>query len=191
LLIIDGLISRSVVIGDTRCTELLGQGDVLRPWSADSEEPSSVPVDAEWRVIGRPLQCAVLDADFALQIARWPQITAALLERAVQRSRWLGFQVAVCHMKRIKTRLLMVLWHFADRWGRVTPDGILVDVGLRHETLAEIVGARRPSVTSALTALRHEGLVEQLRSGAWLLLGDPPSLAGLSSDATELPGAAD
>jgi hypothetical protein len=46
-------------------------------------------------------------------------------------------------------------------------------------------------VTSALTALRREGLVEQLRSGAWLLLGDPPSLAGLSSDATELPGAAD
>ena len=33
LLLIDGVISRDVVVSDTVSTELLGPGDVVRPWS--------------------------------------------------------------------------------------------------------------------------------------------------------------
>jgi len=71
----------------------------------------------------------------------------------------------------------MVLWHFADRWGRVTPEGVVVDIGLVHETLAEIVAARRPSVTTALGELRREQRIRALPGGAWLLLGDPPEMS--------------
>jgi CRP-like cAMP-binding protein len=47
-----------------------------------------------------------------------------------------------------------------------------VPVGLPHRTLATLVGARRPSVTTALTGLAREGLVERTAEG-WLLHGDP------------------
>ena len=30
----------------------------------------------------------------------------------------------------------MLLWYLAERWGRVTPDGVIVPLRLTHETLA-------------------------------------------------------
>lgn len=73
-LVLDGLLARRVLIAQTRCTELLGQGDLLRPWSMDAAEISSVPVETDWRIVGGPARFAVPDAHFARHAARWPQI---------------------------------------------------------------------------------------------------------------------
>ena len=45
----------------------------------------------------------------------------------------------------------------ADRWGRVTPDGIVVDLALTHELIGHLVGGRRPTVTLALAELAESG----------------------------------
>ena len=66
----------------------------------------------------------------------------------------------------------MLLWTLAERWGRVGPHGVRLPLSLPHRTLATLVGARRPSVTTALTGLARAGLVERVRDG-WLLHGDP------------------
>jgi len=94
------------------------------------------------------------------------------------RSRWLSFHLAVCHLKRIETRLLVVFWHFADRWGHVRPDGVHVPIRVTHQLLAGVVGAQRPSVTTALSELRRTGEVERLPDGSWLLHGEPPQELG-------------
>ncbi len=177
-LVLEGLLMRRVVIASTRCTELLGHGDVLRPWTMDSADMASVPVEADWRVVGPPARFAVLDQHVTRQLGNWPQITAELFDRTIRRARWLSFQLAVCHTKQVRTRLLMILWHFADRWGRVTTDGVTVGLQLSHETLGEIVGARRPTVTTALGRLREEGKLESAPAGRWILLGDPPDFLG-------------
>jgi CRP-like cAMP-binding protein len=177
-LVIEGLLMRRVIIADTRCTELLGKGDVLRPWSMDSADMSSVPVEADWRVVGPTARFAVLDQHVTRQLGNWPQITAELFDRTIRRARWLSFQLAVCHTKQVRTRLLMILWHFADRWGRVTKAGVDVGLRLSHETLGEIVGARRPTVTTALGRLREEGKLKSVTGGRWILLGDPPDFLG-------------
>lgn len=174
LLVADGLLMRGVMIGDTRCTELLGHGDILRPWAMDANDYSSVPVEADWRVVESPARFAVIDRDVSSRLARRPAIIAQLFDRSIRRARWLSFQLAVCHTQGIDTRLLMVLWHFADRWGRVTPDGTVVELQLSHRTLGQIVGARRPTVTSALGRLRRRGLLSATEGGRWLLLGEPP-----------------
>ena len=175
-LVLDGLLVRSALVAGTRCTELLGQGDILRPWSMDAAM-ASVPSEAEWRVMDKPAQLAVLDARVTRALGAWPQITCELIDRTINRARWLSFQLAICNIKRVQTRLWMVLWHFADRWGKMTPEGALIELGLSHELLGEIVGARRPSVTTALGELRREGKLEVLGRGAWLLLGEPPGRA--------------
>ena len=69
-------------------------------------------------------------------------------------------------------RLLVLLWAMAERWGRVAPQGVRLPLRLPHRTLATLVGARRPSVTTALSGLAREGLVERTQDG-WLLHGDP------------------
>ena len=62
----------------------------------------------------------------------------------------------------------------AERWGRVVPGGVLVSLRLSHRTLAGMVGARRPSVTTALGQLMARGEIERRADGEWILRGDPP-----------------
>ena len=173
LLVLEGMLARRVTLGRFDCTELLGAGDLLRPWTFTSSTTSSIPSDVTWNVV-EPVRLGVLDRRFALAVAPWPELSAALMDRIVQRSRWLAFQLAVCHVVRVDTRLLLMLWHFADRWGRMTTEGARVRVPVTHSVLASVVGARRPSVTTSLGRLQDEGLIQRLGDGEWLLHGEPP-----------------
>jgi len=172
LLVLDGLLTRQVVIGEATCAELLGAGDVLRPWTEIDSHIASVVSESRWQVV-LPTRLAILNARFALQIGRWPGVTAAIIDRVVQRARWLSFHLAVCHIVGVELRLLIVMWHFADRWGRVTPTGVKLPLPLSHGLLAGIVGARRPTVSTALGALRDQGLIERASDG-WVMRGEPP-----------------
>jgi hypothetical protein len=67
----------------------------------------------------------------------------------------------------------MLFWELADRWGRVHPDGVHLDLPLTHELLSHLAAARRPSVSGALTRLADSGRVKRV-GRAWVLTGDPP-----------------
>jgi CRP/FNR family cyclic AMP-dependent transcriptional regulator len=188
LFIVDGLLSRGVVIEGRRAAELLGPGDVLRPYTSEAPE-RSVPFTTEWEIL-QPTRFAVLDREFADAITSWPEIAGALMDRMVGRAHGLAFQLAVSHLKLVETRLVAMLWHYADRWGRVTPEGRVLPVRLTHALLARVVGARRPSVSTALGRLQDRGLLERMANGHWLLLGEPPSELHELGDVT-LPLAAD
>jgi hypothetical protein len=169
LLIVEGLLARRVSVGARGGIELLGPGDVLRPW-VRSEFASA---DVNWSVV-EPLRIASLDRGFAERVAPWPQIAAAISDRMLLRARTLAFHLAVCHLVTVEERLLMILWHFAERWGRVTPRGVTLRLRLTHDLLAGVVGARRPPVTTALSALSQKGLVHREQDGVWVLSGPPP-----------------
>lgn len=173
LLVLDGLVTRQVVVGEATCAELLGACDVLRPWTELETGFASIPSESRWQVI-QPTRLAALDSRFAREAARFPDLMAAIVDRCVQRARWLAFHLAVCHIVGVEVRLMIVLWHFADRWGRVTPVGVKLPLPLSHGLLAGIVGARRPTVSTALGGLREQGLVERA-DGGWILYGDPPA----------------
>ncbi len=172
-LVVDGMLSRETRVGRHGCTELLGPSDVLRPWDADDGSNAPIRNESAWRV-HQAARLAVLDARFAAYAGRFPPVVAELLSRTLRRSRELTILLAISAMPRLDARLLAALWHLADRWGRVGPDGTLLPVRLTHETLAGIVGAQRPSVTSALRTLERRGALRRDVSGGWLLLGDPP-----------------
>lgn len=172
LLIIDGLMTRDVALGNTVATELVGRGDILRPVDFDGAN-APVPFDVKWRVL-QPTQIAVLDRDFAAVICHWPEAVEVLLQSAVRRAQSLSLHVAVCHLRRVHTRLLVLMWHMADRWGKVTPDGVSLPMKLTHELLGRLVGAQRPSVTTALKHLMEEGRVSRREDGTWLLHGEAP-----------------
>jgi CRP/FNR family cyclic AMP-dependent transcriptional regulator len=172
LLVVDGFLARHLYLGERACAEVLGPGDLLRPW-VRVDDYSSIPIDDSWEVLERT-RLAVLDRRFAAALSEWPEVTASILDRMMMRSQWLALDLAVAHLRRIESRVLVVLWHFADRWGSVGPDAVTLRLGLTHTLLASIVAAERPSVTLALSSLRERGLVERDADGAWLLHGGPP-----------------
>ena len=168
LLVLDGVLCRSVIVGDERSGELLGAGDVLRPWTRD--DAPAVPAGLEWEVLA-PAEIAVLDCAFVQAVAPWPEIVGELIDRALRRARSLAVLSATSHIKRVDVRLLALLWHVADRWGRVTPQGVVVPLRLTHATLAALVGAQRPSVTTALSRMNQRGVLGRTEAG-YLVLRD-------------------
>lgn len=173
LLVVEGLLAREVTVGDYTCSELLGPGDLIQPWLRIGQE-QSVATEVDWDVV-EPVTMAVLDRRFCERASRWPEVQAAISQRLMQRTHWLAFHLAVCGLRRVDDRLLSVMWHFADRWGTVTSDGVRLEVRLTHELLARVVGARRPSVTTALKRLIEAGSLRSLPRSRWLLLGSPPA----------------
>jgi CRP-like cAMP-binding protein len=170
LLIVRGVITRDLVFAGRTTTELLGTGDIIRPWVDDSQF-DALPFEATWQA-HTPAQVALLDARIAMACGRWPAMATAVSTRFVRRARSLAFQRAIAQIPRVDERLLVLLWSLAERWGRVGPDGVRLPLALPHRTLATLVGARRPSVTTALSGLARDGLVERVPDG-WLLHGDP------------------
>jgi CRP/FNR family cyclic AMP-dependent transcriptional regulator len=173
LALLEGLMVRRVGFDGRFGAELLGPRDLLRPWEADGEAGTgSLPFEASWRVM-TPSRVAVLDMHWAGRMAPYPQVATELCGRAFNRSRRLAAQMAIVQVPRLDERLWMIFWELADRWGRVRPDGVYLELPLTHELLSYVAAARRPSVSGALTRLAESGRVR--RAGrAWLLTGEPP-----------------
>lgn len=171
-LIIEGLLSREVEVLGRRCVELIGPGDVLRPWSWD-EDGSHVHAEVGWVVL-EPSRLAVLDHGLVRRMDPWPQLGLELFARGTRRAHSLAVALAIAHHPHVDDRLLLTLWHLAERWGRVRSDGIAVDLPLSHQRLADLVGAHRPSVTSAMGKLARSRSVSRQDDGSWILHGSPP-----------------
>lgn len=172
LLVLDGLLMRDVTFAQAACTELLGRGDLLRPWDWERDVVTIKPT-VTWTAL-QPVRLAVLDRRIAAVMGRWPELVSAVVARAVRRSFELATSQATSHLTRVDARLELLFWGLADRWGRVGPDGVVLELPLTHQVLGRLVGAQRPSVTTALSDLARRGLIERRDDGAWLLRGDPP-----------------
>jgi CRP/FNR family transcriptional regulator, cyclic AMP receptor protein len=174
LLLLSGLLSRRVGLGGRFGGELLGPGDLLRPWEP-LETPTLVPHVLEWTVLD-DARLAVLDGDVSVRLAMYPEVGAVLFERMIARSRRLAIERAIAGLNRVEHRVVFLLWHLAERWGRVGPDGVSVPVTLSHRMIGQIVSARRPTVSAAVSKLRESGELVRRADGTWLLTGEPPAL---------------
>src|SRR3954469_23192749 len=172
LLVIDGFLARRVRVLDRPATELLGPGDLLLPWEPDRTEPFSA--GARWDVLEQA-RIAVLDRRFTALLGRWPDITAALLGRAVSRSRAFALTIAISQLVGVELRLLVLLWHVAERWGADGDDGTAMPMHLTHELLGSLISAQRATVTRALGRLSEDGQVTRRGDGLLVVHGEPPA----------------
>jgi len=185
LLVLEGLLVRETTVDSHPCAELLGPGDVMRAWGdADSEE--LLPRTVDWSA-ATPARIAIIDQALAVRLAQWPEVFATLMDRAARRAERLVVMQAIAHLTRVDERLLALLWLLAERWGRVVPGGVSVSLRLPHRTLAAMVGARRPSVTTALGQLMARGEIDRRPDGGWILRGAPPTGDRIPAVASPLP----
>lgn len=184
LLILSGVIARRLVADARPACELLGEGDLIRPWGRSHSAPSSTET-ITWSVLAEA-ELAVLDARAAERMRRWPQIGEVLIERCATRADTLARHLAILSAHPVERRLLLLLWHLAQRWGRVSPGGVRIPLPLTHGLLAEMIGVRRPSLSTAVGHLAEEGVLTRPQGrGGWLLTGAAP---GDDGDLAELTG---
>lgn len=173
LLMLSGFVARRIGNQPGTAAELIGPGDLIRP-SLTLMDQGDLGLESSWAVVS-DARLGVLDARFAYRAAAYPEIAGNLTERALTRSRLLVTQAMIARQRPVEERLRMIFAHLAERWGRVHPDGIHLDLPLTHSLIADLVATRRPTVTSGLGALAARGLVARTADG-WLIASDQPLL---------------
>jgi CRP-like cAMP-binding protein len=186
LLVLDGLIALHVSFGEIGAIEFLGPCDLLRPWAMTQ---TLAMADSHWEALC-PARLAVLDRDFATRVRPWPELAAALFDRYTDRIASQLLYAATRQVRRVEDRVHVALWHFALRWGQVSADGRIVQLPhITGELLANVVGARRQSVSTALGVLISREAVKRCPDGSWLIRERPPQLEALGD--APAPGALD
>jgi CRP/FNR family cyclic AMP-dependent transcriptional regulator len=177
LLVLQGTLAREVTVEGRTATELLGRGDMLRPWDVRGSGPVQAGID--WLVL-TTTQLALLDRAFAERTRAWPAIADALLVRLARRAHAVAVQRAIASHPRVDMRVAMLLWHLAERWGTAQRDHeVRFTLPLTHKLLGELVSAERPTVSHALGRLSRAGLLR--RCGAeWYLRGTPEDHAAVA-----------
>ena len=169
LLIVEGLVAREVVLSDNVSCELLGPGDLIRPWQFHAEQ--LLRAEVRWTVLDSG-RVAVVDRRLGSQLAQYPEVNAMLIDRLCERAQRLAVSQAISQLNGVDRRLLALFWQLAERWGKVVAGGVSVTLPLPHRLIAELVGARRPTVSTALGPLADRRTLT--RDGeTWLLRGDP------------------
>jgi hypothetical protein len=174
VLVLSGVLARHLAFGQLGASELLGPGDIIRPWPRQSGRSSDF--DIQWEVLA-PVRLAVLDEGFVRRIAPWPEVHSALWDRGGERADAHALQAALRQTSRIEDRVLVALWHFAVRWGEVDAEGRRLDLSnVTGEVLGRIVGARRQSVSTALGKLADSGAIKRLPGRQVVIPSEPAQL---------------
>ncbi len=163
--LISGLVARRVDVGGHPGLDLYGPGDLI---PVGGLRRANLPAAETWTATA-PSVVAVLDDHFLLGARRWPRLVSALLVKAQAQHDRLLVQLVAGQQPRVEDRLLLLLRHLSDRFGRMTPDGIVLPLQLTHEALGQLVGARRPTVTLALKVLCDRGALMRLPGRSWLV----------------------
>ena len=175
-LVLKGLLLYEVAACGRATAELLGAGDLVRPWQRQSSD--MLPIDVKWTVLEQVL-LGDLGA-LTLGAADTGPLVEALVARCSDRAEAVAIQRSITAHVRVDVRVLAYLWHLADRFGVVLPGAVKLDVPLTHAVLARLIGARRPTVTTALQRLMQLGYLRR-EGRAFILLGNADSVTELES----------
>lgn len=164
-----------VEAGRRRTIALLQEGDaIVLPaggWPGAPGARARAATDAELMVLARPLAGVIGgDAPLAEWIAR--AVAAAVADRELS--------VAIALEPRLERRLILKLRQLAERWGKVTHEGVRLDLRVTHQELGDMIGAARESITVALGRLQEQGdIIVRRRT---VILRDMQDQAGTATD---------
>jgi CRP/FNR family cyclic AMP-dependent transcriptional regulator len=163
----EGTVLKETTLAAHSALELLGPCDVLAP-------PVSPARQVELRGVCRYLalgavSIVVLGRRFQLVAARWPHVSDFLHSQIADQAHRASIHLAMLHLPRAEDRILALFTDLGDRFGRVTPDGILIDLPLSHDLIGRLTASRRPTATIALQLLHDQGLLTKLAADSWRL----------------------
>jgi CRP-like cAMP-binding protein len=99
---------------------------------------------------------------------------APLLDMTMEMYRLHGERILNLEYRTVRERIISFLLTMSQRFGRETPEGLLIEVPLRHQDIASSVNATRETTSRELAALERKGLIDNKQS--YTLLKDIEAL---------------
>jgi len=94
-------------------------------------------------------------------LGRHPATAMLVIDLLSCRLRTLGDMLTNLSADDVETRVIKLLTRLCARFGQRTEVGadVLLDIGLTHQEMADMIGATRQTVTSVLSDLRRKGVL--------------------------------
>lgn len=170
-LLVEGVVLKETTLATRSALELLNSGDILAPTLS---EPRQEGLRAVSRYLAHgPVSLAVLGGRFRAASRRWLELGDDLHDRLARQTHRASAHLAMLHASRVEDRIALLFEDLGERCGRVTPDGIAIDISLTHDLIGRLVGAQRPTVTLALQTLAGAGALCRVGRDRWMIPHDP------------------
>lgn len=177
LLVLDGFVLRQCSLmmrGDRQgSAELLGASDVIDPVFTAEAAAGLVPSRWSWRVL-RSMRVAIIQREVLDDPLVGREVTEQLQRRLVGRLCGVAERHAFAQIRSLELRLLLLFAQIAERWGRREARGVVLDVPLSQNTIADLACAKRRSISEPLQKLRQAKTLVRQTDSRWVF--DPAVL---------------
>ena len=153
-----GVVKISRVLPDGRelVLGLLKSGEIFGELEAVNEEDRQAQAEAHDDV----MICVMNRNDFLRLMQSKPELGVRLSKIIGFRRRIIENKLENLIFKTTPQKLGILLLELAEQFGRKEPRGILIDLSLTHQDLANLVAASRTTVTETLLAFKEQGLID-------------------------------
>lgn len=120
--------------------------------------------------------------DFNGLLRRYPGVALATLEIVASRLRTAHSMIEQLSAYPVKHRVAATLLHLAQKRGSEGRDGLLIDIPLSRQDIADMTGATVETVSRVMSQFRRDGLIDSGRR--WISVLDIDSLERILGDAS-------
>lgn len=142
--------------GKEQILYIFSEGDFFGERNLLKSQESTYSIEAleETRV------CMIQKNDFEKLLVEYPGIGLKIIEELSARLERLESAIKSMGTKTVEARVNAILLEFARKYGIEYKDGILVELPLSREGIANYIGLARETVSRKLSLLQDEGIID-------------------------------
>lgn len=101
---------------------------------------------------------------FLDHIQKKPEALAPVVDMTIEMYRLHSERIINLEYRTVRERIISFLLTMSQRFGKETPEGLLIEAPLRHQDIASSVNATRETTSRELSALERKGLLVNKQS---------------------------
>jgi CRP/FNR family transcriptional regulator len=106
--------------------------------------------------------CMISRGDFQKLLREFPDISSKIISELCTRLTGLENMIQSMGIKNIDDRVSAVLLEFTKKYGKVHPKGILIELPLSREGIANYIGVARETISRKMSQLQENGIIEMI-----------------------------
>lgn len=128
--------------------------------------------DFNARAMEDTVVCMIEKHNFQKLLVKFPGISIKIMEVLCERLEKMESLVRKISPKDVDSRINMMLLELSQRYGRKQSEGILVELPVSREEMANYIGVARETVSRKLTSLKNEGVIEVIGNKKILIVNE-------------------
>lgn len=149
---------RYTIEGKEQILYIFDQGDFFGEKNLLNNQQSTYNVEA----LETTYICMINKNDFQKLLFNYPKIGIKIIEELCTRMDKIESSVQNMGTKNVEWRINSLLLEFAERYGKKHPSGIIVELPLSREGIANYIGTARETVSRKLSVLQDEGVIDMI-----------------------------